>query len=346
MYRIGLIGMGIIGQRYIEIITKSGNQLAGVSGSSLHSSNVYAELYDSKPFQNWMDLVHSPSIDIVINNTPNYLHHDVNMECLKLGKPIYSEKPLGRNVQETANMIATLTKKPVPNVINYNRRGFPALREMKKILESGELGDVLMIRGNYLQDWLLFPQTWNWRVDPANGEVSRALSDIGSHVVDTSLFVTGLKPSAIFYERQTLIPERKKPTGEWVKIDNEDYGVLLIRFDSGAHGVFTFCQTAPGHVGSDMWLEISCTRRGIRWEERNPDQLTFKNYNDEDEVIELEDSKFNTHGQYEIFQDFLGWIEGNGPGSAATFADGHLQVYLTDLALESARDGVWKSFKL
>jgi len=345
MHRVGLIGMGIIGQRYIDIVQKTGHQLAGVTGSSAHSSNVYADLYDTKPFQSWNELVNSPSIDIVINNTPNHLHFEVNMECLKLGKPIYAEKPLGRNTAETKGMMEALKGKPVANVVNYNRRGFPAVRQIRQMIEAGELGDILLIRGNYLQDWLLFPQTWNWRVDPANGEVSRALADIGSHLVDMSLFVSGLTPRSVFYEKQTLIPMRKKPSGEWIKIENEDYGTLMIRFTSGAQGVFTFCQTAAGHIGSDMWVEISGTRKGLLWREREEDKIILKRYNDEDEVIEVEPSRFNTHGQFEVFSDFISWVDGKGPEGVATFSDGHFQVYLMELAMKSAETGTWQEVR-
>ncbi|MBN8704708.1 MAG: Gfo/Idh/MocA family oxidoreductase [Bacteroidetes bacterium] len=345
MYRIGLIGMGIIGQRYIDIVLKSGHQLAGVAGSSAHSSTVYADLYDTKPFQSWNELVNSPAIDIVINNTPNHLHFDVNMECLKLGKPIYAEKPLGRSTQETRAMVDSLKKKHVPNVVNYNRRGFPAVQQIKSMIESGELGDILLIRGNYLQDWLLFPQTWNWRVDPANGEVSRALADIGSHLIDMSLFVTGLTPRSVFYEKQTLIPMRKKPSGEWIKIENEDYGTLMMRFTNGAQGVFTFCQTSAGHIGSDMWVEISGTRKGLLWREREEDKIILKKYNDEDEVILVDPSLYNTHGQFEVFKSFIDWIDGGTSGAAATFTDGHFQVYLMELAMQSAETGTWQDVK-
>lgn len=346
MYRIGLIGMGMIGQRHIDTIIKSGHKLAGVSASSARSSNIYAELYDTQPFETWQDMVKSKNIDIIINNTPNHLHLDVNMAALAAKKPIYTEKPLGRSVKETTQMFEMAKKRKLPNGVNYNRRGFPAIQRIKSMIESGDLGDILMVRGNYLQDWLLKPETWNWRVDPAHHEQSRALPDIGAHLIDLALYTTGLVPKEIFYEMKTLIPKRKNPQGKWVKIQNEDIGNLLVRFTSGAQGIFTFCQTAAGHRGSDLFIEISGSKMGVVWYENNEEQIIIKHYMDEDEIIEVEPAKYNFHGQFEVFMDFLKWVEGNKPAAVASFADGHRQVYLMERALKSYQTQKWVKWTL
>lgn len=346
MYRIGLIGMGMIGQRHIDTIVKSGHKLAGVSASSARSSNIYAELYDTQPFETWRDLVESKNIDIIINNTPNHLHLDVNLAAIDLKKPIFTEKPLGRSLKETAEMVLRAGKKKVPNGVNYNRRGFPAISRIKSMIDNGDLGDILLVRGNYLQDWLLKPETWNWRVDPANNEASRALPDIGAHLVDLALYTTGLTPKEVFYEMKTFIPKRKNPKGKWVKIKNEDYGTLLMRFTNGAQGVFTFCQTASGHEGSDLFLEISGTKKGVVWYENDEELIRVKNYMDSEEVIEVDSAKYNFHGQFEIFMDFLNWIEGKKPQTVANFMDGHNQVYLMERALKSYADQKWVKWNL
>lgn len=338
--------MGKIGQRHIDTIIKSGHQLAGVSASSARSSNVYAELYDTKPFETWQDLVKSKDIDIIINNTPNHLHLDVNLAALKAKKPIYTEIPLSRTAKETQEMVEMAKKKKIPNAVNYNRRGFPAIQKIKSMIENGDLGDIYLVRGNYLQDWLLKPETWNWRVDPERNEQSRALPDIGAHLVDLALYTTGLTPKELFYEMKTLIPKRQNPQGKWIKIKNEDVGTLLVRFTSGAQGIFSFCQTAAGHQGSDLFIEISGSKKGVVWHEKNEEQIIIKKYMDEDEIIEVESSKYNFHGQYEVFMDFLNWIGGNKPNTVATFLDGHRQVYLMERALKSFYTQKWVKWSL
>ena len=51
-------------------------------------------------------------------------------------------------------------------------------------MRAGELGDVRLVSGGYLQDWLLLDTDWNWRLDPAVGGELRAVGDIGSHWID------------------------------------------------------------------------------------------------------------------------------------------------------------------
>lgn len=346
MLKVGLIGMGMIGQRYIEVITKSGVTLAGVTGSSGRSSNIYAELYDTRPYETWQQMVHSGKIDVIVDNTPNHLHHEINSLCLENKIPVYSEKPLGRTTAETRNMVELANKAGIPNAVNYNRRGFPAIQRMRSIILNGEIGDVMLVRGHYLQDWLLRPESWNWRVDPKSGEITRALSDIGTHLIDLAFYLTQLEPESIFYERKTLIPKRKNPQSEWIDIQNEDYGTLLIRFKSGAQGVFTFCQTAAGHIGSDMEIEISGTKAGLFWREQSDNQITVKRYMDSDDIIEVETSKYNSHGQFEVFSEFIEWIQGKKREHVATFADGHQLVYLAELAQKSFESGQWQKWSL
>ena len=64
------------------------------------------------------------------------------------------------------------------------------------------------MHGGYLQDWLLLPTDWNWRLEPDKGGELRAVADIGSHWLDLVQFVTGLEVEAVFADLATAIPVR------------------------------------------------------------------------------------------------------------------------------------------
>ena len=65
----------------------------------------------------------------------------------------------------------------------------------------------------YLQDWLLRPTDWNWRLEPERGGELRAIGDIGSHWLDLVQFVTGSRIVEVFADLQTVIPVRRRPVG-------------------------------------------------------------------------------------------------------------------------------------
>ncbi len=68
-----------------------------------------------------------------------------------------------------------------------------------------------LVTGRYHQDWLAKDSDWNWRLEEDQGGVLRSVGDIGTHWVDLTGFITGLRASAVLAELVTLVPERRKP---------------------------------------------------------------------------------------------------------------------------------------
>ena len=76
------------------------------------------------------------------------------------------------------------------------------------------VGDVWNVHGGYLQDWLLLPTDWNWRLEPDKGGPLRAVADIGSHWLDLVQFVTGRWVRELFADLATTLPVRRRPVGK------------------------------------------------------------------------------------------------------------------------------------
>ena len=88
---------------------------------------------------------------------------------------------------------------------------YPLAQQARSMVQSGELGDLFILQGSYLQDWLLFPTDWNWRLEPNLGGTLRAVGDIGSHWLDLLTFITGLHVDEVYADFKTFHPIRKKP---------------------------------------------------------------------------------------------------------------------------------------
>ena len=133
---------------------------------------------------------------------------------------------------------------------------------MRTMIQRGELGDIFTVRGSYLQDWLFYDTDYNWRVDPELSGPSRAIADIGSHLLDLIQFVTTLKITDVFSDFGTMNPIRKKPlevretyTKEKIeaveyeekRIETEDYASVLLGFNNNnTKGVITVSQVDAG----------------------------------------------------------------------------------------------------
>ena len=83
----------------------------------------------------------------------------------------------------------------------------------RELVRDGGLGDVRLVTGRYFQDWLLHDTDWNWRLEPDQGGALRAVGDIGSHWLDLTTFLTGLRVPSVMADLTTFIPVRHQPTG-------------------------------------------------------------------------------------------------------------------------------------
>ena len=142
--------------------------------------------------------------------------------------------------------------------VNFNYRMNPMVQEMKSRIANGDIGEVRLATGSYLQDWLLYDTDYSWRLEPEVAGNSCCIADIGSHWMDAVQHVTGHKITEVMADLATVIPVRKKPKKqtetftsavpseyEEVEIKNEEYGAVMFRLNNGARGVYYVSRCAP-----------------------------------------------------------------------------------------------------
>ena len=131
----------------------------------------------------------------------------------------------------------------MPNCVNHNLRFYPVVQHIRRMIEGGELGEVLVVQGNYSQDWLLYDTDYNWRIEKAANGALRVVGDIGSHWMDLVQHLTGLKITALCADLQIVHKTRKRPKQaietfagktlspedyDEVPIETEDFGAVLV----------------------------------------------------------------------------------------------------------------------
>ena len=97
---------------------------------------------------------------------------------------------------------------------------FIRCRQMRTMREKGDLGEIYSVMGSYLQDWLFYQTDYNWRLEPDKSGESRAIADIGSHLLDLMEYVTGLKIT-IMADFSTVHKKRLKPLKRIETYSNE-----------------------------------------------------------------------------------------------------------------------------
>ena len=307
---------------------------------------------------NWRDLLADPEVQVVDITTPNTLHREMALAAIAAGKHVYCEKPLAPTAAEALEMTRAAAKAGVATQVGFNYLKNPMLALAKRLIESGEIGEVRTFRGVHAEDYMADARSpWTWRLDPAGG--GGALADIGSHILATARYLVG-PISELIAEVATPVGARPSSAGavETRPVEVDDVARLMVRFANGATGSVEASWIATGRkmqhdfeiYGSKGALVFSQERfnelgvyfaddktgtRGFRTVFAGPDHEPYGAFC----VAPGHQIGFNDLKAIEV-RDFLRAVAGEaspGPG----FAEGYEIQRLVELAYRSARERRW-----
>ncbi|MEO7652714.1 MAG: Gfo/Idh/MocA family oxidoreductase [Bryobacteraceae bacterium] len=299
--RSAVFGTGFMGRVHTEGIRRLGNvEVAAIAASSGEKARSFAdELGVEGSTGDYRTVLSDPTIDAVHVCTPNYLHFPMAKAAMEAGKHVLCEKPLAVSVAEAEQLVDIAKAKNVANCTFHNLRYYPIVQHIRRMRESGELGEIYAVQGTYSQDWLYYDTDWNWRIDQDSNGRSRALADIGSHWCDMIEHTTGLRITSLCCDMQTFHKTRKKPKGSIetfsgkmlqpedyheVPIDSEDFAAVLLRLGERARGAFTVSQMSAGRK-NQLRLEIYGSKCSVTWDQEKPDELWIGHRNEPNQLI-------------------------------------------------------------
>jgi predicted dehydrogenase len=280
--RAGVVGTGFIGAVHVDALRRLGVEVAGVVGSTPGR----AEAKQLGPvYESYDALLAAETVDVVHLTTPNHLHYPQVKAALAAGKHVVCEKPLALTSAESGELLELAEKSGLVHCTNFNIRFYALVQEARARASSGALGEIWSVHGGYLQDWLLLPTDWNWRLEPEKGGALRAVADIGSHWLDLAQYVTGLEVTEVFADLATAIPVRLRPRGEVetfastagverqdATMSTEDLAHILVRFRGGARGSCVVSQVAAGRKNA-VSFEVDGASGSLAWNGERPEEL-------------------------------------------------------------------------
>src|SRR5919201_1550158 len=213
--RAAVVGTGFVGVLHVEALRRLGVEVLGVVGSSPERARAKGLTVPlPEPYDSFEALLADDRIDVVHLTTPNHLHCEQAKAVLAAGKHVVCEKPLALDSAQSAELLELAERSGLVHCTNFNIRFYPQCQQARALVAGGRIGDVWNVHGSYLQDWLLKPTDWNWRLEPEKGGRLRAVADIGSHWLDLAQFVSGRRVVELLADVATTIPVRRRPTGE------------------------------------------------------------------------------------------------------------------------------------
>lgn len=124
-------------------------------------------------------------IDAVVVVTPTKFHRDIVITAANAKKHILCEKPMAMNPEECEEMIAAAKRNQVKLQIGFMRRFDRGFRRAKEMIDSGEIGDVVLVKS--LTHGPSVPREWMYDISKSNGP----LAEVNSHDIDTMRWLTG-----------------------------------------------------------------------------------------------------------------------------------------------------------
>jgi predicted dehydrogenase len=215
-------------------------------------------------YTDWRELLADPRVQLFDNGGPNDLHAAPCIAAAEAGKHIICEKPLARTAAEAKLMLDAVTKAGVKNLVAFNYRFIPAIRQAYELIRSGRLCEIYHFRAIYLQEWIMDPNFAQvWRLDKARAG-SGVLGDLGAHIVDLARHLIG-EPTSVMAMTKTFIPERPTADGKGrAKVDVDDAFISLVEFANGAIGTLEATRFAAGRKNHQE-IEINGSKGSIHF---------------------------------------------------------------------------------
>jgi predicted dehydrogenase len=152
--------------------------------------------------------------------------------------------------------------------LTHTYTGYPMVRQMKKMIQEGAIGEIQKVDAQYYQGWINpiihdpEQRKTTWRLDPEKSGISCCMGDIGVHAYQMLEYVTGHEIKSILADLNHLYDDNQ------MDID----GTVLLRLDDHKKGVLRASQIATGEE-NNFTVAVYGKKAGLKWEQENPNYL-------------------------------------------------------------------------
>jgi predicted dehydrogenase len=242
---VSTIGVGVIGaspgpfswaaNTHIPALKAlPGYELRAVSTSRRQSAQAAERAYGVPAYDNASQLIARPDVDLVVVAVKATHHAELVAEALAAGKMVYSEWPLGVDLDEATELLAQAEAAGVRTVIGLQGRYAPAVQQARLLVETGYLGEVQSstIVGSGVAWGAVTDRSHAYLYDDANGATT--LTAAAMHALDAAAFVLGqptrVRATMAIGQRDVRLAE----DGEPVTVTASDQVAFSATLDSGA----------------------------------------------------------------------------------------------------------------
>lgn len=246
MWRIGIIGAGHYGEAHAQAIAElNGAVVAAASRTNAEALAAFTARYGGVGYTDSADLLSDPAVDVVVIATPHHLHTQIAIAAAGAGKHILLEKPMAPTLAECEQIASAAREAGVSLMLGHVNHFVPAYRVAKAILESGEMGEVVLGTATMQKGWME-PNRREWHLDRSMG--GGVWMTVGIHPLDRMTWLIDAPVTQVSAQLSTRFYDQQA----------DDAGMVFLRYANGAAGTVVsvgYADGAPKHL-----TELVCTR--------------------------------------------------------------------------------------
>lgn len=266
-------------------------------------------------------------VDAVMITTPNHVHYEAAKTFLEAGIDVLCDKPLTNDLSEANELVKLAQSSGLVFGVCYTMASFPMVRQAREIVKSGDIGKVVQVHVEFMQDWMVPDDVGDaehvkWRLDPAKSGSTSCTGDIGTHAAHLASFVSGLDMTHLRAEMHVC--GAPKPL--------EDTVFLMTRYEGDIPGTLMATRIASGNQGG-LRLRIFGSEGGVEWDLEHPESLKFNKYGEPDRVL----TRGHGHGVSPSVERFVRLGRGFSEGVIEAWANLYTEFAM---AVAARRDGI------
>ena len=188
------------------------------------TKNISAQRYpEAIIVRNYEDILNDPDVELVLVNTPDYLHFEMARQAIEAGKHVVVEKPFTKTSEEARELISLAHQNGVILSVYQSKRLDNGFQTLQKILNDKLLGRVVEYEAHY-DRYRNFIQEGSWKED--GDERTGVLFNLGSHIVDQTLVLFGI-PKAVTAHLNVLRTGGRTTDNFDIRLHYDNFNAIL-----------------------------------------------------------------------------------------------------------------------
>jgi predicted dehydrogenase len=221
--RVAALGVGWWSDVLADAVTRSKRlEIVACFTRSAEKRSAFAAKYGCRAAASYEDILRDPSIEAIINTTPNNVHLETTEAAAEAGKHVFLDKPIANTVREGQAIADACRKAGVVLALGYQRRRESHFRWIKGEIDAGRFGRLVQAECNISRDRLGRFDLSSWRYTAA-GMPGGVMLQIGIHYVDVLEFLMGPVKRVSARLAQLVLPG-----------DNPDVANMILEHENGA----------------------------------------------------------------------------------------------------------------